>query len=796
MVETVHHHRATLKQQNKAFKSKHATKSSLKEIAKGRTQRPSPKSPAVSTAAQARLNRRNTQKQAQAAKRAALVTATRIFNGVDGAARVVAVIPLCEDVRVAEAVRALGSAAAEEIDGISENSPMWKMKAQRFKTSLHFIPVPYGRPWDALDAAKAADYVLFLLSPTVEVSQAGDTLLRTLQAQGLPTVVSAIPPEPSSSSLDQKSRGAILKSLLSFMQYFDPTQSRVYDLSAPSDSLGALRSLAEGRPGEVRWRSGRAWIIGEDVEWEGGNLKVTGVVRGGRLSANRLVHIPNYGDYQVSKIMSAPSLRSKPHKPSAMEVEPQVVSERVPSSADSLISTNVPDDMANEQTWPTEEEMANAVPREGDADNTEVPDARKGTTPKRIKRIPKGMSEYQASWIVDESDGEEEGDEDAGSEHGDGIAEEDEEMVPVDDAMDMESERKSVVAFQDLDVEEEEKQLLDWRNRGQEERDEQAFPDELDTPRDVPARTRFARYRGMRSLRTSPWDPYENLPKEYARIFEFEEFKRTERDVCRAAETEGVEVRPGTRVTVYVEGVPEEATKQNRSPLVLYGLFQHEHKKTVLHFTVQRNTEYEGSVKSKDPLILCYGPRRLRVNPVYSQHTRGGGKGPNNVHKFERFLWHGTTTVASVYAPVAFGKQPCFLLRETEDVQGPELVAMGSFMSPDTTRIIAKRIILTGHPFKVHKKTATVRYMFFNADDIHYFKPIQLHTKHGRTGHIRESLGTHGYFKAHFDGPINQMDTVCMALYKRVYPRWSETWRAPVKTLSSNESGGDVVMEE
>jgi len=49
---------------------------------------------------------------------------------------------------------------------------------------------------------------------------------------------------------------------------------------------------------------------------------------------------------------------------------------------------------------------------------------------------------------------------------------------------------------------------------------------QIDTPEDIAASKRFARYRGLKSWRTSGWDPKEELPQEYSRVFAFDNFKR------------------------------------------------------------------------------------------------------------------------------------------------------------------------------------------------------------------------------------------------------------------------------
>jgi hypothetical protein len=55
--------------------------------------------------------------------------------------------------------------------------------------------------------------------------------------------------------------------------------------------------------------------------------------------------------------------------------------------------------------------------------------------------------------------------------------------------------------------------------------------------------------------------------------------------------------------------------------------------------------------------------------------------------------------------------------------------------------------------------------MFFNRSDINWFKPVELRTKYGRRGHIREPLGTHGHFKALFDKSVSQQVKLFPILY-------------------------------
>lgn len=53
------------------------------------------------------------------------------------------------------------------------------------------------------------------------------------------------------------------------------------------------------------------------------------------------------------------------------------------------------------------------------------------------------------------------------------------------------------------------RKFISIEERAQEDMD---FPDEVDTPVDMPARKRFIKYRAVKSFKNCDWDPFENLP--------------------------------------------------------------------------------------------------------------------------------------------------------------------------------------------------------------------------------------------------------------------------------------------
>ncbi|KNC86723.1 hypothetical protein SARC_01143 [Sphaeroforma arctica JP610] len=828
-----HSHRSgALKQANKGHKfGKHSSKRSRAEESKGRLALNS-KHDKNGKHEASKLDRRNRAKQIRAQKRVAVLSAKRLIGGMSGASQLIALIPVCDGAQSSHVKdRLLGVAKEEDVDSadavVSAFGAMSTCSSRTLKNRFTFIDVDRTNTLSVMEAVKMADTVVFVAACDSAPDEAGEIAITCAKAIGLPPMVSVV---LGLERMPVKRRGEVKKAVHKYLQFHFPADERILPCDTTTDALALLRALATKKRDTVDWRSKRAYVVPDKVGFvhneemnggaDNGTLKLTGYIRGSKLDANRLVHIPGGGDFQIQKVVRA----ANPHtefdlkKDNRTDVEMGDDDEdmlAVPDALkkDTLVSELEPDMMDQEQTFPTEEEELEAE--------------RTFEMPKVVKRVPKGTSAYQAAWIV-----EEENDSD----------ETDAELTDMDDDMDdvemnedfynPQANKKvhnnnisvaksapltlsmleglangdagagvsrvkvdSAEEFEDVEGEETQQQMFEKYDKGmdyekeqemyedmvrerhlalaEQENDDLEFPDEIDTPVDQPAHIRFQKFRGLQSFKDSKWDPKESLPLDYSRIFQFDDFKRTHKRVRVEAQKNGI--APGQYVTVYISNVPAEFGRQlanpseqhSKVPVVMTNLLRHEGKMTVVNFTIKRHSTNERVVKNKADLVYVTPLRTFTASTVFSQHTRG------DKFKMERFLHASRPIVASVYAPVHFGHLPTVVFERIAGSNTLKLLALGSVSSVNADRVNLKKIVLSGAPYKINIRHATVRYMFFNTRDIAWFKSVELWTKGGLRGHIKETLGTHGHMKCSFNGAMRAEDTVCMSLYKRAYPKWN-----------------------
>eukprot|EP01061_Rhynchopus_euleeides_P005198 TRINITY_DN1442_c5_g1_i1.p1 TRINITY_DN1442_c5_g1~~TRINITY_DN1442_c5_g1_i1.p1 ORF type:complete len:839 (+),score=398.05 TRINITY_DN1442_c5_g1_i1:150-2519(+) len=753
------------------------------------------------------------QKARAGTKRDAVLWQKRL--GRKGAPKIVGFIPVGEVSDQALARRQL----QEACDPTASTEGVQHVRSEQFRQTFTFLHSTDNQQ-EQLDLAKVADVLVIAIRVnsdedvdpnTIEpdlpddqksfqtwfsdiglcIDDSGRQLLSTINCQGLPSVCVVL--QGLNLIASAKKRRQVERVHLRYFQSIMTADvvPKVFSMDTPEKTSVALRYISEQRLRPLKWRDMKPYMLIDACRWAEPEaapytnetdgtpcktLSISGFLRGKGLSANQLIHLTGYGTYQIEKIADR---------------EGNVLS--IPDEGqESLQFCQVPDPMEGEQTWPTEEELKEAERKTRNKDRQV----------KKMKvKVPKGFSDYQAAWVADPAEFEEisdtELDHDLNAMETKSRATTRHSRVSTAQQTDVEEVMGGDWLAQDeaMTLEERQAELARLKEASTDDRD---FPDEVETPMHIPSRIRFQKYRGLPSFRSSTWDPNESLPIDYARIFKFENFKRAQK--LSVATPDGKVVESDTYVTVTLKNVPlaflEVLEPRLDAPLIASGLLKHEQKYSVLHFRMQRNKEYDEPIKSKTRLVIHLGFRKVVANPTYSDVCKGTRtKFCRYFHADDKFI------MMSMYGPTSFLPTPalCFQpITRAEKEEGAEMpfVSFGAAETPNPDLLLLKKIVLTGHVYKTHKRQCIVRFMFHNEDDVKWFQPVELYTKLGFRGRILKSVGTHGHMKATFSGIVQGHDVVCMDLWKRVFPKWTTAAFSHLATTQQDEASDDEESEE
>ncbi|EKF99305.1 hypothetical protein TCSYLVIO_009775 [Trypanosoma cruzi] len=710
-------------------------------------------------------------------KRSASALKTNQMGSLGGAPRVIGVIPANEsgntDLVVQGICRAMGGVKPDTCFPFS-------MTSKEKKANFTFMWENQYNDQDCIDIAKVADFLVFTLDASQSVQQTiremqdappieydhlegcsmasgktwfGDiglcitdftrSMITALNAQGVPSIVVVL---QNLETFAEKQRQKVLRVHQRYFTSVLPDTTKTFAIVEDNEYDSLLRHLQVTKLRSLLWREQHPYLVVEQGSYLSDTQKliIGGYLRGMSISSKQLIHLTNYGTYQIEGISFNDPTSGDPHYADYSQVDQREPLEHVQANA-----------TLEDAEEPTEEDLV----------------YHHSLDTKKI-RVPEGVSDYQAAWYdLEENEISEEtpmpinlmGEEDAsvGAEFlSHYTSKTDVDFLKVRD----------IIRLERVTDEEREAEI----ERIREESEGDAWnPDMVNTPLNLPARERFAKYRGLKSFPTGKWDITENLPPHYAYVYKLQGITRIRKTALTKCAEGPVVINQFVYITIV--GVPKSVWENAMTSgyIIASGQLEHEQKWSVLHFQVQRNLEWEEPIKSKTPMLAHIGFRKFYVSPLFSDITA------SDRTKFARFFHPSESfCMASFFGPISY--QPCPILlfevpslEEQKSGDSLRLACFGGALPPNPDLLILKRAVLTGRVATIHKKQIVVKYMFFNDNDVRWFQPVDLRTRMGRRGKITKAVGTHGLFKASLNDQVMQHDLVCMDLYKRVFPKWT-----------------------
>ncbi|OAF68154.1 20S rRNA accumulation protein 1 [Intoshia linei] len=647
---------------------------------------------------------------------------------------------------------------------------------------------------DTLDKTKISDTVLFVVDEIDRISQNNQCLLSIIFACGVKNIVWAFKNEKLSTREIRKS--CLFKWI---------TTNKIFSIHSNEQCQILLRSIFNKIcSNKTHFENDRGFLFIEHYEILHDSIKVCGFVKGNTIDANSLMYIPNVGTFQINKIESI--VNSEKTKSLFDKLENHVAS--IPS----LIQQSLPN------------HEYSRIEIEDDQDESEMKKIKNFENRHKQLNIPKGSNEYQASWFEYEnenSDGIESDDSQYSNQAFSpfslyracttllmvaGVAHKINKNIMCLQLVDLELvfifkwfflnviitdnvkynikptvdnvtkkctqlHETGELSFSDI--------VSEYRN----------FPDQVQVPRNMPAYKRFIKYKAWNNKEKDSWKREEGVPSNFTELYHFTDISRARKRLF-SSQTRGAQNGWYVIITLnlHKEIDRNDFISKMKKSIVIYSLLEYENKMSIVNFDLKMHESCSVDLKSKDEFLFLAGVKRFVCRPIFSEN----GDTSKHAFKYQKFAPIKKSFVATTYCPVMFssGPMPIIVFKIVKGIC--ELVAIGTQLSVDPHRICLKKATLTGHPYKINRKHAVIRRMFFNRDDIEWFKHVELTSRLGRKGMIREPIGTHGHMKCTFDEQLASNDVVYLNIYKRQFPKWDYTETVPLITCyrygNSNDS--------